>query len=414
MDHCLRSRHYVNVVIAGKHPAPQWLTMDAAVQHCTQGIGIWQWASNDQGVAPDVVMACCGDVPTLETLAAVSILRARLPELKIRVVNVVDLMRAATSVRTSSWTQRHRFRRTVHAGQASHLRLSCLPVVDPSADVSPDESQQHPRPRLQGRRDHYHTLRHDGAERSGPLPSGDGHHRSPASDWRQGDLFEAAAQGQVDRAQAIHRQIRSGSAGNSQLEVDSVKASMEHDPVTSNCGTVVSVRGSVVDIRFDAHLPPIYTLLHAKAGTIAIEVLAQLDSHRVRGIALTPTQGLARGMTVQDTSGPLKAPVGKGLLSRMFDVFGNSIDRQPAPSDVQWRSVHRAASAIETAFHQVGNLRNRYQGDRCADTSGTRWQGGTLWRRRRGQDRAADRNDPQHDRPSGWREHFLRNRRAVP
>ena len=79
MDHCLRSRHYVNVVIAGKHPAPQWLTMDAAVKHCTEGIGIWQWASNDQGVAPDVVMACCGDVPTLETLAAVSIMREHLP-----------------------------------------------------------------------------------------------------------------------------------------------------------------------------------------------------------------------------------------------------------------------------------------------------------------------------------------------
>jgi xylulose-5-phosphate/fructose-6-phosphate phosphoketolase len=93
MDHCLRSRHYVNVVIAGKHPAPQWLTMDAAVKHCTEGIGIWQWASNDQAAEPDVVMACCGDVPTLETLAAVSILREHLPELKIRVVNVVDLMR---------------------------------------------------------------------------------------------------------------------------------------------------------------------------------------------------------------------------------------------------------------------------------------------------------------------------------
>ena len=93
MDHCLRSRHYVNVVIAGKHPAPQWLTMQQAERHCAVGIGIWQWASNDQGVAPDVVMACCGDVPTLETMAAVAILREHLPELKIRVVNVVDLMR---------------------------------------------------------------------------------------------------------------------------------------------------------------------------------------------------------------------------------------------------------------------------------------------------------------------------------
>jgi len=93
MDHCLRSRHYVNLVIAGKHPAPQWLTMDAAVEHCTAGLGIWQWASNDQGGLPDVVMACCGDVPTLETLAAVSIMHEHLPDLKVRVVNVVDLMR---------------------------------------------------------------------------------------------------------------------------------------------------------------------------------------------------------------------------------------------------------------------------------------------------------------------------------
>jgi len=92
-DHCLRSRDYVNVVVAGKHALPQWLTMDAAVVHCTEGIGIWQWASNDQDSEPDIVMACCGDTPTLEVLAAVSILRTHLPELKIRVVNVVDLMK---------------------------------------------------------------------------------------------------------------------------------------------------------------------------------------------------------------------------------------------------------------------------------------------------------------------------------
>ena len=92
-DHCIRSRNYVNVIVASKHPRPQWLTMEQAVKHCTQGIGIWSWASNDQGQEPDVVMACCGDTPTLETLAAVSILRQELPELKIRVVNVVDLMK---------------------------------------------------------------------------------------------------------------------------------------------------------------------------------------------------------------------------------------------------------------------------------------------------------------------------------
>ncbi len=97
MDHCLRSRDYVNVVVAGKHALPQWLTMDAAVVHCTEGVGIWQWASNDQGAEPDVVMACCGDTPTLEVLAATSILREQLPELRIRVVNVVDLMKLEPS-----------------------------------------------------------------------------------------------------------------------------------------------------------------------------------------------------------------------------------------------------------------------------------------------------------------------------
>ncbi|TDG36477.1 phosphoketolase family protein [Pedobacter changchengzhani] len=92
-DHCLRSRNYVNVVVAGKHPLPQWLNMDAAIIHCTEGIGIWQWASNDQQTEPDVILACCGDTPTLEVMAAVSILREHLPELKVRVVNVVDLMK---------------------------------------------------------------------------------------------------------------------------------------------------------------------------------------------------------------------------------------------------------------------------------------------------------------------------------
>jgi xylulose-5-phosphate/fructose-6-phosphate phosphoketolase len=91
-DHCLRSRHYVNVIVAGKQPAPQWLDMDAALKHCASGIGIWDWAGSGQGADPDVVMACCGDVPTLETLAAVDYLRSAIPDLSIRVINVVDLM----------------------------------------------------------------------------------------------------------------------------------------------------------------------------------------------------------------------------------------------------------------------------------------------------------------------------------
>jgi xylulose-5-phosphate/fructose-6-phosphate phosphoketolase len=92
-DHCLRSRNYVNVIVAGKQPSLNYLAMDDAVLHCTRGIGVWDWASNDDRGEPDVVMACCGDIPTLETVAAVDLIRQRLPQLKVRVVNVVDLMK---------------------------------------------------------------------------------------------------------------------------------------------------------------------------------------------------------------------------------------------------------------------------------------------------------------------------------
>src|ERR1700728_2530718 len=112
---------------------------------------------------------------------------------------------------------------------------------------------------------------------------------------------------------------------------------------SANAGEVVAVRGSVVDVRFEGPLPAIYSLLRTGAKReIVVEVLAQQDARHVRGIALTPTQGLARGMAVEDTGGPLKAPVGKGILSRMFDVFGNAIDRGAVLSNVEWRSVHRA------------------------------------------------------------------------
>jgi F-type H+/Na+-transporting ATPase subunit beta len=110
-----------------------------------------------------------------------------------------------------------------------------------------------------------------------------------------------------------------------------------------NGGTVAAVRGSVVDVRFESGLPLLYSILRAgPQGRIAIEVMSQLDAHRVRGIALTATQGLARGMPVEDTGTPLQAPVGKTIMSRMFDVFGRSIDREPPPLEVEWRSIHRA------------------------------------------------------------------------
>jgi F-type H+-transporting ATPase subunit beta len=122
---------------------------------------------------------------------------------------------------------------------------------------------------------------------------------------------------------------------------------IEQEASSSNFGVIVSVRGSVVDVRFDGRLPAIYSVLRTGADKkIVIEVLSQQDAHHVRGIALTPTQGLARGMIVEDTGGPLKAPVGNAVLSRMFDVFGDTIDRESALSDVQWRSVHRAPPSL--------------------------------------------------------------------
>ncbi|RXA16586.1 F0F1 ATP synthase subunit beta [Methanosarcina sp. MSH10X1] len=118
---------------------------------------------------------------------------------------------------------------------------------------------------------------------------------------------------------------------------------MEGKNSSLNLGKVISVRGSIVDVLFERHLPPVYTLLRAgKKSQIAIEVLTQLDARRLRGIALTPTEGLARGMEVEDTGGPLKAPVGRGILSRIFDVFGNAIDDKEQPYDIRWRSIHQA------------------------------------------------------------------------
>jgi F-type H+-transporting ATPase subunit beta len=112
--------------------------------------------------------------------------------------------------------------------------------------------------------------------------------------------------------------------------------------LATNCGSVVSVRGSVVDVRFDAYLPPINRVLRTGSdGQILLEVMEQLGANRVRGIALTSTQGLARGVAVEDTGEPLRVPVGKQIVSRMFDVFGHAIDRLPEPAEVQWRSIHR-------------------------------------------------------------------------
>ena len=128
---------------------------------------------------------------------------------------------------------------------------------------------------------------------------------------------------------------------------DRLTAGMSHTDLSTDLGTIVSVRGSVVDIRFERELPPINALLRTgKDGNVLIEVWAQLDAYRVRGIAMTPTQGLARGMSVQSTGGPLKVPVGKAIRSRMFDVFGRPLDGGERLEQVEWRSVHRAPPTL--------------------------------------------------------------------
>ena len=122
---------------------------------------------------------------------------------------------------------------------------------------------------------------------------------------------------------------------------------MKHSDIPANRGTVLAVRGSVVDVGFEQNLPLIYSVLHAGVESrIVIEVMTQLDSRRVRGIALTPTQGLARGMPVLDTGAPLQAPVGKNIIARMFDVFGRAVDGGAEPADVSWRSIHRTPPAL--------------------------------------------------------------------
>ena len=218
-DHCLRSRNYVNVVVAGKQPAPQWLTMDEALKHCEAGLGIWEWASNDRGAEPDVVMACCGDVPTLETLAAVDLLRRHAPELKIRVVNVVDLMTLQPPQRASARAAGRRFRCAVHDRQADHLRLPRLSLADPPADLSPERPQEPPCARLQGRGDDQHAVRHVRDERHRPVPSGRRRDRSRAEARRPRRLCQAGDPRQADRAQAVHRPLRRRHARDRELEL---------------------------------------------------------------------------------------------------------------------------------------------------------------------------------------------------
>ena len=172
-DHCLRSRHYVNVIVAGKQPALDYLTMDEAIAHCTRGLGIWEWASNDAGEEPDVVLACAGDIPTLETLSAAgdparAAARAQGPGGQRRRPDA-----AAARGRAPARHAAPRVRRAVHDVAAGDLRLPRLPVADPPPHLPPGQPSQHPRARLQGGGHHHDAVRHGDAQRPRPLPPGD-------------------------------------------------------------------------------------------------------------------------------------------------------------------------------------------------------------------------------------------------
>ena len=171
-DHCLRSRNYVNLIVIDKQPQLQWLDMDAAIEHCARGASIWQWASNDQGEEPDVVLACAGDIPTLETVAAAWWLRQHVPDLKVRVVNVVDLMTLFPPHLHPHGMRRNPVRRAVHRRQAGHLRLPRLSARDPRDRPWARQRGALPCARLQRAGHDHHALRHGRAERHEPLPPG--------------------------------------------------------------------------------------------------------------------------------------------------------------------------------------------------------------------------------------------------
>ncbi len=170
MDHCLRSRDYVNVVVAGKNDAPTWLGIEEADRHCARGLGIWDWAGNDGG-EPDVVLAAAGDVPTMEVLAATDLLRHELPDLCVRVVNVVDLMRLEPAGEHPHGLPDPEFDAIFTTDRPVIFAYHGYPVVDPSAHVPSRRPRQFPRPWIQRGGQHDHTVRHARPQQHGPLPS---------------------------------------------------------------------------------------------------------------------------------------------------------------------------------------------------------------------------------------------------
>ena len=175
-DHCLRSRDYVNVIVAGKQPCFDWLAMDEARAHCARGAGIWEWAGNDDG-EPDVVLACAGDVPTLEILAAADLLRRHLPDLTVRVVNVVDLMRLLPTREHPHGMPDAEYDALFTTDKPVIFAYHGYPWLIHRLTYRRHGHDQPARPRLQGGGHHDHAVRHGRPQRPGPLPPGHGRHR---------------------------------------------------------------------------------------------------------------------------------------------------------------------------------------------------------------------------------------------
>ena len=218
-DHCLRSTDYINVIVADKQKHLQFTTIDEAVIHCAKGLGIWARASTDAGEEPDVVLASCGDVATMEALAAAAILRERVPDLKLRFVNVVDLFRLQPAVRASARVDRARVRRPVHHRQADHLQLPRLSVADPQARLSLQGPRPPARPRLQGKGQHQHAARAGDAERDVALPPRHRRDRSRAEAAHEGRAPEGGDEERDHRQHALCARARHRSGGDRQLDV---------------------------------------------------------------------------------------------------------------------------------------------------------------------------------------------------
>ena len=221
-DHCLRSRHYVNVIVAGKQPAPNWLSMDQAILHCTRGIGIWDWASSDDGGEPDVVIASAGDVPTLEALAAVDLLRQHLPELKVRFVNVVDLMRLQPASEHPHGLSDAEFDSLFTTDRPVIFAYHGYPWLIHRLTYRRTNHAQPPRSRLQGGGHDHHAVRHGHAQRPRPVPPR--HRRDrPRAGPRPARRPRPPADGrQADRGPRLHATRRRGRPGDRRLDVAAV------------------------------------------------------------------------------------------------------------------------------------------------------------------------------------------------